>query len=47
MPDRIEKRAVQLGWDEVCDIISEEIENISGFVDIADYLRRQKDREGG
>ena len=31
MPDRTEKRAVQLKWSEVCDIVSEEIENISGL----------------
>ena len=31
MPDRIEKRAVQLRWPEVCDIISEEIEEILGL----------------
>ena len=26
-----EKRAVQLGWDEVCDIVSAEVENILGL----------------
>ena len=31
MTNIIKKSAVQLGWDEVCDIISEEIENISGL----------------
>ena len=31
MPDRIEKRAVQVSWDEVCNIVSAEVENILGL----------------
>ena len=30
MPDRIEKRALQLSWNKVCDIVSAEIEKILG-----------------
>ena len=31
MPDRIEKRALQLGWNEVCNIVSAEAEKILGL----------------
>ena len=31
MPDRIEKRALQLRWNEVCDMVSAEIEEILGI----------------